>query len=393
MKTSTTFAFLLFISLCILGDISAQITINQSTFPRPAGLTDSIVIPVQTTATLPTEGLGQTWDYSSWVYDRTSIYPYVDATSDPVFTGALNYESGNLVFAGLVITAREYEAVDNNGWYLLGRDIDPVTYSIAAISGGANDSLAFLDYSDIYSGRTDAIPFPVTYQTQRSQSRNETIPFEITVAAYGLNKTPGFRRRTVQRDLNVVGSGTLVMPTATGTASAPFDALLFKIKRTQTDSFFLGGSPAPQNLLTALGITQGTVTQDSFYNYYAPNYGANILGMTDNGGTGNILFYRAQGLDAVLAITDIKVSSSSTCFPNPVQQAQTLTIKTNKNIGSANLTIVDVNGRVVFQEALDAIQNNQFQWSLPNNIGQGVYFYQLVDKENKHQTQGQFQVN
>ena len=393
MKTNTKFAFLLFLSLFIIGELSAQVTITQSTFPRAAGFIDSLIVPVQTTAILPTEGMGQTWDYSSWVADHTSNYPYVDATSDPVFVDALNYEAQNLIFAGMTIPTREYEAVDNNGWHLYGRGIDPVSYSLTAVSGGASDSLHFLDYSDLYSGRIDQIPFPATYQTQRTQSRQETIPFEITVAAFGLNKTPGFRRRTVSRNLNIVGSGTLVMPTSVGTASAPFDVLLVKSNRTFVDSFFLGGTPAPATLLGALGLTQGSMSRDSFYNFYAPNFGTNILGMIDNGGTGDILFYKTQAIDAVLAITDIEVTNPSSCFPNPVQQQQTLTIQTNKNIGSANLTIVDVNGRVVFQKFLDNIQDTKYQWSLPNNIGQGIYFYQLIDKASKHQTQGQFQVH
>ncbi|MBL4651031.1 MAG: T9SS type A sorting domain-containing protein, partial [Aureispira sp.] len=352
-----------------------------------------LIVPVQTTATLPTEGMGQTWDYSSWVADHRSNYPYVGATSDPVFVDALNYEAQNLVFAGMTISTREYEAVDNNGWYLYGRDIDPVSYSLTAVSGGASDSLHFLDYSDIYGGRIDMIPFPATYQTQRSQSRQETIPFEITIAAFGLNKTPGFHKKNYSRELEVVGSGTLVMPTSLGTASASFDVLLVKSNRTLVDSFFLGGVPASATLLGALGLTQGSISRDSFYNFYAPNFGANILGMTDNGGTGHILFYKTQAIDAVLAITDIEVTNPSNCFPNPVQQQQTLTIQTNKNIGSANLTIVDVNGRVVFQKFLDNIQYTKYQWSLPANLGQGIYFYQLIDKASKHQTQGQFQVH
>lgn len=393
MKTRITFFLVFLLFFCLIGSNLAQITITQSTFPRPAGFMDSLVVPVQTSDVLPTEGIGQVWDYSYWVSDYNLVYTQIDATLDPVFTEALNEESNDLIFAGMLITSDRYEAVDSNGWYIYGRHIDSVTYPLGSISGGANDSLYFLDHNDIYSGRVDNIPFPLTYQTQRSQSRQERIPFKVTIAAFGLNKTPGFRRRIIDRELEVVGSGTLMMPTSGGSPSAPFDVLLVKINRTLTDSFFLAGSPAPPTLLAALGLTQGSVFQDSAYNFYVPNYGANILGMLDDGGTGINLYYRPKAIDAVLAITDIQVTRPSICFPNPVQQQQTLTIQTNKNIGSANLTIVDVNGGVVFQEALDTVQDNQYQWSLPANLGQGIYFYQLIDKENKHQTQGQFKVN
>lgn len=394
MKTSITFVLLFLFSICFDGMLSAQVTLNQSDFPRPTAFEDSLIIPTQSVGTLPSEGAAQTWDYSSWTPDIRSSTFYFDAssTSNPNFTAAYNVRTSDLVFAGLLISSDLYHGLDNNGWYLYGRTLNAADYSLTAVSGGANDSLHFLQYDDIYSGRTDFVPFPVTYQTQLSQSREETIPFEITVAAFGLNRTSGFRKRIVRRDLDVVGYGTLVMPTATGTSSAPFDVLLFKTVRTQTDSFFLGGSPAPATLLGALGITQGETAMDSFYNFYAPNYGANILGMLDDGGTGSLLFYRTQAIDAILAITDIQVSESN-CFPNPVQQQQTLTIQTNKNIGSTNLTIVDVNGRVVFQEMLDNVQDTQYQWALPATLGQGIYFYQLIDQENKHQTQGQFQVH
>ena len=250
MKTSITFSLVFLLFFCLIGSNLAQVTITQSTFPRPAGFMDSLVVPVQTSDVLPTEGIGQVWDYSYWVSDYNLVYTQIDATLDPVFTEALNEESNDLIFAGMLITSDRYEAVDSNGWYIYGRHIDSVTYPLGSISGGANDSLYFLDHNDIYSGRVDNIPFPLTYQTQRSQSRQETIPFKVTIGAFGLNKTPGFRRRIVDRELEVVGSGTLMMPTSGGSPSAPFDVLLVKINRTLTDpasiacQMIAGGSKA-----------------------------------------------------------------------------------------------------------------------------------------------------
>ncbi|MGH1338401.1 MAG: T9SS type A sorting domain-containing protein [Aureispira sp.] len=367
-------------------------TITQATFPRLAAWIDSLSIPLQTSATLPTHGAFQTWDYSSWTLDYISTSLHIDATTAPNFPRALHKVSENLVFANLPITSDAYYGLDANGWYPLGRSYQAANYSLTAVSGGANDSIHFLNDNQIYGGRTDLCPFPLTYQTQRSQSHTESIPFQVTIVAFGLNRTPGFRRRTVSRDLEVVGHGTLRMPTATGTASAPYNVLLVKINRTRVDSFFLGGAPAPAALLSALGLAQGATITDSFYNFYAPNYGANILGMTDNNGIGDILFYRTGALDVVLSLTNIQVQSSN-CFPNPVQEQQTLTIETNKTIGSAYLNIVDASGRVVFKKNLEAIQSKQYQWKLPSILEKGVYFYQLIDQTARHSTQGTFQIN
>lgn len=382
-------------SLCILGlnsFLSAQVTVTQATFPRPAAWTDSLSIPLQTTTPLPTHGPLQTWDYSSWTFDRLSTTLYMDATTDPNFSGALHQTSDNLMFANLPITSSVYDGVDANGWYPLGRSYQAADYSLTAVSGGPTDSIHFLNYNNIYSGRTDFCPFPLTYSTQRNQSHVETILFQVSIAAFGLNRTPGSRTRTTNRSLEVVGYGALQMPTITGAASAPYDVLLVKISRTEIDSFFLGGAPAPPALLSALGLVQGATIVDSFYNFYAPNYGANILGMTDNNGVAELLFYRTGALDAVLNITHIQVQPSN-CFPNPVQQQQTLTIETNKAIGSAYLNIVDASGRVVFQESLNAVQSKQYEWKLPSTLEKGVYFYQLVDQTAKHSTQGTFQIN
>lgn len=113
MKKRISPLFVFFLVLTVQS--FAQVTMTQATFPRGTTFIDSLIEPVQTTASLPTEGAAQTWDYSSWVASNTFTYPHLDATSDPIFVNALSSYTSNLTFAGFFISSRRYETVDNNG--------------------------------------------------------------------------------------------------------------------------------------------------------------------------------------------------------------------------------------------------------------------------------------
>lgn len=113
------------------------------------------------------------------------------------------------------------------------------------------------DYQGLITGQQSSFPYAVT----------RTTPFEITVAAFGLNNTPGFHKRIAYNDRAVTGSGKLVMTHPVGQPSDSMDVLLVKATEVRIDSFFVGGAPAPTPLLQGLGLTQGQMatTYKSYY--------------------------------------------------------------------------------------------------------------------------------
>ncbi|HCQ16973.1 MAG TPA: hypothetical protein DIU20_11960, partial [Cryomorphaceae bacterium] len=234
-----------------------QVTINQSSFLRASAQVDSAYTPSQTTVSLPAEGSAQYWDYSTLSYNYVYLYTYLDAAQDPAFNNAFSKISSSFSFQAFQTQGWNYDGMDANEWYAVGRTTRDSAFSITAISGGANDSLFFPASTEAYGGRTDYMKFPTTYPDQWTQTRTEITPFALTVGAFALNHTPGEGKRTQIETREIKGYGKLTIALADGSPSQTLDVLLLKVQRTSIDSFFLGGSLAPAPLMAAFGINQG----------------------------------------------------------------------------------------------------------------------------------------
>ncbi len=377
MKKSITYLFTIFSVTCM-----AQVTIDLNNFPRIAGFTDQLKLAVSTGVAVPSEGPAQIWNYSSLVEQSSNSIVYVDATADINFPNALNYFQNNLTFQGYPIPSNTYEAIDVNGWYNLGRSTTDVIYSIAAITGGAKDSLRFPGTNQIYNGRIDAIKFPMTYQSMWTESRFENSGFELSVTAFGLNKTPGNRKRILTNTREIVGYGQLKIPKSDGSPSENMDLLLMKIIQTTVDSFFLGGAPAPATLLTAFGLTQGSMTSTSFYIFYKPDFAAPVLNINlSNTGQVSSVNYRPQAADGSVSVSEA-TDYEAKCYPNPSKAGQTVIMTTSENSDLAKkVKMTDMHGHVIFHNAVVALTNNQYQLTIPVNFTCGLYSLQL---ENQH---------
>ncbi|MGB0931148.1 MAG: hypothetical protein ACPGVB_10250 [Chitinophagales bacterium] len=268
------------------------VVITKDNFPRGGSFTDIGYFVETDILDAPTEGTGQVWDYSFLTPDSLVTQVYTDASNDPNFSGVLNYISGNILFNGFPISRNQYEAIDEEGWYHKGRTTEEVSYSVTAISGGADDLLRFPDRVVPYGGRLNKLQFPVTYESDWTQNQIENTEFELTVAAFGLNAVPGVNVKTITERREVVGEGKLIIPSEDGSPSLPMDALLLKVDMTGIDSVFLGGAPAPAPLLAAFGVTQGNISvADTRYIFYMPGFGSNVLNVNPASGT---FFYRPQ---------------------------------------------------------------------------------------------------
>jgi hypothetical protein len=364
---------------CMLGvsTLIAQITITQANFPRSAQFTDSVTIASPTGVVLPAHGAGQTWDYGNLVSSSLSTTDYFDATSDPNFPGALNYRPFNLVFQALPINSNLYEAIDANGFFELGRTIDDATYSIAGTSGGANDSLRFVGGNYIFPGRINALKFPLTYPNQWTESNEQNIDFEITVAGFGLNQAPGQNKAYHTQHREVVGYGTLVIPVGS-TPSLPISVLLIKVVHTRMDSFFLGGNPAPAPLMAAFGLNQGDTEVDSFYVFYTENFGAPVLNIGISGSSASYAAYRSKAGTANPVNRDALISMDNSVYPNPIKAGNILTIKVDIISTVTISKIFDVNGCIVHEQNVSE-GANQLLVSLPETIPPGVYIISLEE--------------
>ncbi|WP_417601178.1 T9SS type A sorting domain-containing protein [Owenweeksia hongkongensis] len=386
MTTKTTrFAILMVMNALAFGAM-AQITITRSDFPRGTTFTDNFATSAQTGFALPAEGPAQTWDFATGITaDTLYARPRTDATADPDFPNALNKRNSPLI-QGFLIQQELYEAIDANGWYEYGAKLQAADYSLQAVTGGPNDSIHFLALNDIYSGRTDYLQFPLNYQDAWTGMRKETIDFELTVSSSSLNRAPGSQITSVTFDREVVGYGTLQVPTANGSPSAPFDALMIKSIRTSVDSFYLGGMAAPPSLLAAFGLTQGQSEIYESYIWYRKDFGFPIGGLSIVNGQVGTFDYRTNA--TTVSLTEWTVSRSSV-FPNPVAAGDNVTIEFDQEAdGLMDFTLLDLTGRKVFQATGISSMHGVINTQLPKNLSEGQYFYQLKNKKESFITGG-----
>lgn len=359
MKRIKLITGLLFCLMAVAQNGFSQVTITQSNFPRQVGFIDSIYSALNPqTYSLPSEGANQQWDYSNIGASNLIQTEYIDASSDTNFTNAFNKRGISLTFQGFPIEGFEYEALDANGWGPIGIHTNAAAYSITSISGGAGDSLYFPENIDVYTGSTNSLEFPATYQTNWTGTRYETTPFELTVAGFSLQNSPGERVRTVTDSREIVGYGKLMIPDDNGNPSDELDVLLIKSEITIVDSFFLMGNPAPAPLLGAFSLTQGSISNSEAYLFYMPDYGNPVMRIAVNssGTSPSSVAYRPDA--ARITTTSVRgpgFANELEIFPNPVNAGQSMMIYFNEVIENAEISLTDITGRTMHRERIDAL--------------------------------------
>ncbi len=370
----------LFITLACMGSMfqgHAQVTITKDNFPRLAGFTDTIIQGISV-GSLPQEGPDQVWDYSDMGISELIEIEYFDAADDPYIPGALNVRERNLLFQQFFIPSNAYEAIDNEGWHDIGKVNAQTGYSIAALTGGPNDSLVFVGSADVYQGRINLVQFPMTYGSSWSGSYVESTNFELTVAAFGLNHVPGAQKRRHTQHREVVGYGTMMIPQVDGNPSGNLDVLMMKVVRSSQDSFFLGGAPAPPALTAAFGLVQGSMAADSFYVFYKPDFGGYVFSIDIYGNQPGDPFCHPKAAETATAVDEI-FNSVFRAYPNPVTAGETFHLAIDSDLISGTVQFIDLTGREVYQTQFDSIAG-QIEVSVPSTLAPGMLLLQLRDQ-------------
>lgn len=368
MKTTFTSILALFTL-----PLFAQVTIDQNTFTRSAGLTDNGFQASATGVVAPTEGDNQTWDYTALVNMNPFTTIWLDASGNSDFPTALNYRDQQLSFQGFPIAATLFEAVDVNGWYEQGRVLQESNNSITMLTGGANDALNFPDQVQDFEGRMNTLEFPVQYNDSWSDGHIERTQFELTVAAYSLIDAPGEQKRTITQTRTAVGQGVLTIPDGNGNPSGDLNALLIKVERAVVDSFFLGGQQAPAQLLSAFGLTQGAGTESEYYAFYVEGFYHTVLNINlDAQGNVTSVFYRPAAADLATSIADVSSMNALRTYPNPVTAGETLTIALG-NQTAVTVEMMDITGRVVASTSIKEANAGQARINLPASLTSGIY--------------------
>lgn len=215
---------------------------------------------------IPATGSNQTWDYTELsgndLYSASITYA---AANSSFFSSARRKTS--FVFPlgeSFLVQETGFESDDVTAYQRLGRSIDRQAFSIGDLSGFPTDSLIITQQDVLDEGLLSFVAYPCKISSSWSTSARAATAFQLSFAAFGLDHTPGefIQRQTLTRA--VAGSGKIRIPF--GDEKSKFiNVLMVKSVLTTIDSIYLGGVPAPPEIIAAFGLTQGGESNDYEY--------------------------------------------------------------------------------------------------------------------------------
>lgn len=378
--------FSLFFAIIVIlfwGVGHAQITLTQNNLGKLStyNYLDGMGVPGVTY-----QGSNQTWDWGSVNMPAKGTLDYASVT-DPFFSAQSDvFYEGSHVVSGLTYLADYYYVTNANFYGENGIHIPAQGYSQTSITGGVNDSIIFPEQKYLYSQSREIIRFPMSTGYTNSTDCKRAINFDITVASYGLNNAPAQNVFHTYRQDTVVGYGKMRVKSAAGT-SKYYDVLVLKSWQYTTDSFYLGGMPAPSALLSAFGVTQGMVSNTSNRLYFFRENRAQALATVSYGSNP---FTTYSGIDVDADMLDFptsiaentEASGISMIYPNPCAGNVVQYMQFSSNHLAKSYTIVDLKGRSVKTASFNSSTSNH-HIELPSDLVNGIYNIQLFDSNLK----------
>ena len=395
-------------TLCVLTfslTMTAQITIRRADFAvtsSPTTLDSSRYKALtRTGAVVPTFGNNQTWDYTGQKDSSTTVYtdyytPVAAFGATPTaYSTATIAHNYNSVFQVFQYPSRSYERIDSEGYVELGSITNGAKFSISAISGGTTDTLYFPAGTYLYSPPHPFVKFPITVNSAWNVTSKVPVDFQLSVAAFGLNKTPGQKVTTILSRDTVVGWGTLKMKNPAGGAASSFAVLLERKDETYIDSFFVGGAPAPAQLLGAFGLVQGSKTVIATeYSFRGIGFSEPAMQMYVNGS--GAISYISRAVNAALGLPTnnrevTNVAIVTKVYPNPTH-TEGVNFEFNKTTNAQwNVIVYNATGQIISIDPINGqIGTTTRHVALDRNLPSGTYFYNLLDEYSRIRANGQF---
>lgn len=374
------FSRLLLVAVLLSVGISrAQITLTQNNLGKLStyNYLDGMGVPG-----VSYQGSNLTWDWGSVNMPAKGTWDY-PTVSDPFFaTQSDVFYEGSHVVSGLTYLADYYYVTNANFYGENGIHIPAQGYSQTSITGGANDSIIFPEQKYLYNQSREIIHFPMSTGYTNSTDCKRAINFNITVASYGLNNAPAQNVFHTYRNDTVVGYGKMRVKSAAGT-SKYYDVLVLKSWQYTTDSFYLGGMPAPSALLSAFGVTQGMVSNTSNRLYFFRENRAQALATVSYGSnpftTYSGIDVDADMLDFPTTLNDqAEESGFSLVYPNPCSGNKVQYLPLNGKQSLHSYTILDMQGRLIKSGNLNA-STRTHQIEFPSEAVNGIYHIRIFD--------------
>ncbi len=340
--------------LAIAAPAATQITLNQAAYGTWRPQTETAFrLDSNSSDPVLTPAANASWNLTNVVYDPNNVRTYHEGTfSDPAFPAATFYDT--LIYPvgpALSYGVEEAGVLNTSGFQYLGQKIRHQAFSLAAMTGGSNDSMVFPAQISAYTSPRTAVGFPATLGSSWSSHYQFTTSFNLTVAAYGLNNTPCQRKTRIAYTNQVVGWGKMQVKDSNGSPSVPMNVLMVKTVMLQADSFFMAGSPASAQLLSAFGLSQGFQTNRFYYDFFRAGERMALLSALYR--DSSFSASNVERMDVHVnhlvpqGIANVNIRNGVQAYPNPVQ-AQTVNLEIAGHDGSAlHYVLINMAGQTV----------------------------------------------
>ncbi|PIY08746.1 MAG: hypothetical protein COZ18_10695 [Flexibacter sp. CG_4_10_14_3_um_filter_32_15] len=228
----------------------------------------------------PASGENQVWDLRAYettgtVVESTPNLPVPDST---IFTSATFITTQQSTFIPAFTFSHFYE-VSEEGYYIIGNKVDA---GVADLGNGT--TLTAPGNEDIFEPKELIFKFPMNYNDVTEQTAVYREDYSLTAPAFGITNAPVQRQLTFPKKSEVLGWGKVILPE--GAISDTTEVLLVKNTSTSITNYFLNGNTAPNALLSALNLTEGSRGTAIYYYFMSKEYGiiASFTFATDRSG-------------------------------------------------------------------------------------------------------------
>ncbi len=388
---------LLLLALLPVASLSyGQITISATDMPVPTGSVNIQDMSNPGMPTSPIPGTNIMWYYADFNgADYTEDYA---TETDTFFTNVgvdVNYFTYKSIVGGAASFSYDvYSELDftTTGVTEKGRFIGYQPNDLSFFTGNTGDSLVIPEQKSLATQTVQTMKFPLTIGTAWHSVSRQVTDFTLTLSPL-YDHTPSQHVYYIHRDDTVAGWGKMRVYTASG-ASAWYDVLMDKISYHTVDSFYMGGSPAPDVILSSFGISQGQHTDSTdryeFYRKGSYNYLAQFNYYDDNTYTNlGDAYYNTDDLtpSGVDAINN--AAYSTVLYPNPVTGAEMNFKVMGGKAHIAKYIITDVAGMVVMNAAGD---NTAALHVNTTDLATGSYILNVFNDKNERIAEEQFNV-
>lgn len=328
----------------------------------------------------PTTGENVNWDFGNINFSGENIvYSYEVYDNNPNYPDAMAQTNFNSNFGAFTIEgSRNYYKNTENGRYDLGFEILEKSFSLTQQTFGPNDKLKVLNSVNYFGSAID-FQYPLTYGKEWVYNKRGVTKFELTVALFQLNDTPGEVVQNITSEISVVGWGNLTMGNY-----KDVPALLVKNVQTQVDSIYLNNAPAPATLLNFFNLQQGNTNVYTTY-YYMISDGqtaftspaATMYASTD----GELIQAIEANQEPYLANSIKNDNVKLHTYPNPTTNNVNIEFVKEDN-GSWNIEIMNINGQVLHTQSVNT-NGNIIENFDTENYANGMYIISIKNQQNK----------